>query len=129
MFSLFILYLVLLRNDKKFIFFLLSCHIVFFISTQKVQLFLESLLLLFIILKRKLIKNKIDLFIFIFLLSFYATAKLSYVLLSISPFFYFLIQNKKYIFHNLIYSLIVLLIFVLPLFLIIKIFGNPFLIL
>ena len=127
-FSLFILYLVLLRNDKKFIFFLLSCPlIVFFISTQKLQLFFGILyLLLFIILKRKLIKNKIDLFIFIFLLSFYATAKLSYVLLSIPLFFYFLIQNKKYIFHNLIYSLIVLLIFVLPLFLIkLKFFGNP----
>tara|TARA_Y100000590_G_scaffold375069_1_gene439755 strand:+ start:1279 stop:3027 length:1749 start_codon:yes stop_codon:yes gene_type:complete len=127
-FSIFLFYLIFSKSNKSFIFFIFSCPlIIFLISTQKLQLFFSILyLILFILVHQNLLKKKGEIFLFILLLSFYASAKISYVLIAIPLFFYFLILNKKNIYIIFVYSLIVFIIFFIPIFLIkLKFFGNP----
>ena len=61
------------RNHKNFSLILLSCPlIIYFISTQKLQLFFAILfLLLFILINKNLIKKKSELFILILLLTLF----------------------------------------------------------
>ena len=127
-FSLVIFFIIFYKYNKSFIFFIFSCPlIIFFISTQKLQLFFGILfLLLFILVHQKLIKNKIEIFLFLLLLSFYASGKISYILISLPLFFYFLFLNKKNLKLILFYSIFIFLFFFLPIFLIkYKFFGNP----
>ena len=81
-------------NNKNFALILLSCPlIIYFISAQKLQLFFGILyLLIFIIIHEKLIKNKIDLFLTIFLLVFYSSGNLSYILFTIPLYVYLFLQ-------------------------------------
>lgn len=125
-FSLLMFYFIF-QNKISFFKFLLSCPlIIFLISTQKLQLFFALLfLLLFYLVHEKKIKSKLEIFLFILLLSFYASGKLYYIFFSIVVFFYFIILNKDKSKDILFFSLINLLFF-LPIFLIkYKYFNNP----
>ena len=127
-FSLLVFFIVSFKYNKSFIFFIFSCPlIIFLVSTQKLQLFFGILyLLLFILVHQNLIKKKIEIFLFIILLSFYASAKISYILIALPLFFYYLILNKKNLILILIYSFTVFIFFFTPIFLIkYKFLGNP----
>jgi len=127
-FSLLVFFIVSFKYNKSFIFFIFSCPlIIFLVSTQKLQLFFGILyLLLFILVHQNLIKKKIEIFLFIILLSFYASAKISYILIALPLFFYYLILNKKSLNLILIYSFTVFIFFFTPIFLIkYKFLGNP----
>ena len=73
--TIFFFVIINFKNNKNFSLIILSSPlIIYFISAQKLQLFFGIIyLLLFILLKRDLIKNKIELFIFVILLTFYST--------------------------------------------------------
>ena len=103
---LFILYN--LKKNKNFIFILLSCPlIIFFISTQKLQLFFGLLyLLLFVLIHKNLIKTKLEFFVLILLLVFYSSGKLSYALITMPLYFYFFYKNAVKFKLILIYSFI-----------------------
>ena len=80
-------------NQKFFLILLSSPLIIYFISTPKLQLFFGILyLVLFIIINQNLIKNKLDLFITIILLTFYASGKTSYILLAAPLYFYLFLK-------------------------------------
>lgn len=126
--SFFLLSIIVYKKKNNFLYFLFSCPlIIFLISTQKLQLFFGILYLtLFILVNENLIKKKLEIFIFIFLLAFYASAKINYVLFAIPLYLYFLITKKSQIKLILIYSLFLFLFVFFPIFLIKYIyFGNP----
>ena len=83
--SFFLLSIIVYKKKNNFLYFLFSCPlIILLISTQKLQLFFGILYLtLFILVNENLIKKKLEIFIFIFLLAFYASAKINYVLFAI----------------------------------------------
>ena len=128
--NLFVLFFFIILNFKKhqnFSLILLSSPlIIYFISTQKLQLFFGILFLLtFIIIQNNFLKKKCELFILIFLLVFYSSAKVSYILFAVPLFVYFLYKNVKKIKYIFLYSGISFLVVYLPL-LILKqyYFGN-----
>jgi len=128
--NLFVLFFFIILNFKKhqnFSLILLSSPlIIYFISTQKLQLFFGILFLLsFIIIQNNFLKKKCELFILIFLLVFYSSAKVSYILFAVPLFVYFLYKNLKKIKYIFLYSGISFLVVYLPL-LILKqyYFGN-----
>ena len=126
--SFFLLSIIVYKKKNNFLYFLFSCPlIIFLISTQKLQLFFGILyLILFILVNENLIKKKLEIFIFIFLLAFYASAKINYLLFAIPLYLYFLITKKSQIKVILIYSLFLFLFVFFPIFLIKYIyFGNP----
>ena len=128
LFSLLVFFIVSFKYNKSFIFFIFSCPlIVFLLSTQKLQLFFGILyLVLFILVHQNLLKKKIEIFVFILLLAFYSSAKISYILIALPLYFYFLILHKRNLGLILIYSLFVFIIFFTPIFLVkFKYFGNP----
>ena len=127
-FSLLLFFIIFFKHNKSFIFFIFSCQlIIFLLSTQKLQLFFGILyLVLFILVHKNLLKKKVEIFLFILLLAFYASAKISYILIALPLYFYFLILNKRNLSLIIIYSLLVFFIFFIPVFLIkFKFFGNP----
>tara|TARA_Y100000590_G_scaffold458997_1_gene614930 strand:- start:1641 stop:3395 length:1755 start_codon:yes stop_codon:yes gene_type:complete len=116
-----------LKKHKNFLFILFSCPlIIFFISTQKLQLFFGLLyLILFILVHKNLLKTKLEFFIFVILLVFYSSGKMSYVLITAPLYIYFLYKNLNKFKLLIIYSLIAFLIVYLPLLLNKQIyFGN-----
>ena len=117
------------RENKNFILIILSCPlIIYFISAQKLQLFFGILyLLIFIIVNEKLIKNKIGLFITIFLLIFYSSGNLSYILFTVPLYIYIFLNYKKKWIEILFYSIISFLFTILPVFLIKHIYFSNFL--
>ena len=128
--NLFVLFFFIILNFKKhqnFSLILLSSPlIIYFISTQKLQLFFGILFLLsFVIIQNNFLKKKCELFILIFLLVFYSSAKVSYILFAVPLFVYFLYKNLKKIKYIFLYSGISFLVVYLPL-LILKqyYFGN-----
>jgi hypothetical protein len=128
--NLFVLFFFIILNFKKhqnFSLILLSSPlIIYFISTQKLQLFFGILFLLtFIIIQNNFLKKKCELFILIFLLVFYSSAKVSYILFAVPLFVYLLYKNVKKIKYIFLYSGISFLVVYLPL-LILKqyYFGN-----
>lgn len=126
-FTIFFLFLTSKKNFNFFL-FLFSCPLfIFLISTQKLQLFFSIIfLILFILIQKDKIKSKLEIFLFISLLSFYATGKVYYVLLSLLLLIYFLLNNKDKLKISIIFSLINLIIIFLPIFLLkYKFFGNP----
>ena len=126
--SLLILFIINIKKNNSFFLFLVSCPlIILFISTQKLQLFYSILfLVLFIVVHKKLVESKLEIFIFLLLLSFYASGKLSYVLIAGPLFIYFLFSKKKEYKFIFINSLICFLLTLLPVLLIkYNYFGNP----
>ncbi len=126
--SFFIFSLIIFKKKNNFFYFLISCPlIIFLISTQKLQLFFGILyLVLFILVNENLIKKKLEIFIFISLLAFYASAKISYILFAIPLYIYFLVFKKDEFKLIIFYSLIVFFIVFSPIFFIKYIyFGNP----
>ena len=117
------------KDHKKFSLILFSSPLlIYFISTQKLQLFFGILyLLLFIIIKKDLIKNKLGLFILVFLLVFYSSGNLSYLLFSIPLYFYLFAKFQKSWKLIILFSLISFIIILFPVFLIKQIyFKNIF---
>ena len=117
------------KDHKQFSLILFSCPLlIYFISTQKLQLFFGILyLLLFIIIKKDLIKNKLGLFIIIFLIVFYSSGNLSYILFSIPLYFYLFSKFHKSWKLIILFSLISFFITLFPVFLIKQIyFKNIF---
>ncbi len=106
-----------LKKNINFIFILLACPlIIFFISTQKLQLFFGLLyLLLFILVHKNLIKTKLELFIFILLLVFYSSGKISYILITLPLYFYFINKNINKFKLIFIYSFVSFLLIYFPL--------------
>ena len=92
------------KNNKNFIYLILSSPlIIFFISTQKLQLFYGLLYLyLFILILNEKKLDKFQIFCICFLIAFYASAKINYILLSLPLFIFFLIKNFKN-FQNIIF--------------------------
>lgn len=117
------------RENKNFILIILSCPlIIYLISAQKLQLFFGILyLLIFIIVNEKLIKNKFGLFITIFLLIFYSSGNLSYILFTIPLYIYIFLNYKKEWIKIIYYSAISFLFTLLPVFLIKHIYFSNFL--
>lgn len=117
------------RENKNFILIILSCPlIIYFISAQKLQLFFGILyLLIFIIVNEKLIKSKFGLFITIFLLIFYSSGNLSYILFTIPLYIYIFLNYKKEWIKIIYYSAISFLFTILPVFLIKHIYFSNFL--
>ena len=71
--------------------------IIYFVSAQKLQLFFGVLyLLLFILVHKKIIKEKFEIFLVVLLLTFYSSGKITYVLFSIPIFIYLLKNNIKF---------------------------------
>jgi hypothetical protein len=127
-FALLIFFLTFRKN--KFFFYLLLCTplIIFFISTQKLQLFFGLLYLnLFILVYENKLKSNFDFFLFIFLLTFYSSGKLTYILFSIFLFSIFLLKNKKSFKIIFLFLLICFLIHQFPILLYkFILFDNPF---
>ena len=114
-------------NQKFFLILLSSPLIIYFISTPKLQLFFGILyLVLFIIINQNLIKNKLDLFITIILLTFYASGKTSYILLAAPLYFYLFFKNISKWKNIIYYSLISFLIILLPIFITKQIYFDNF---
>ena len=86
------------KKKSFFYIFLCSPLIIFFVSTQKLQLFFGLLYLtLFILVYENKVKSKFEIFLFIFLLTFYSSGKLTYILFSAFLFLFFLYKNKNLI--------------------------------
>jgi hypothetical protein len=115
--SLLFLLMINFKDHKNFSLVILSSPlIIYFISAQKLQLFFGILFLLsFILINKNLLKRKVELFIFLLLLTFYSSGKLSYVLLTIPLFFYFFYINFKNWKKIFLYLIIAFSIIYLPL--------------
>ena len=115
------------KSHKNFSLIILSSPlIIYFISTQKLQLFFGVLyLLLFIIVNKNLFLKKKNYFIFTLLLIFYSSGKLPYILIATPLFVYFFyshIKNWKII---ILYSFYSFTIIYVPLLILKQIhFGN-----
>lgn len=128
-FSLLVFFFYFFNKKRLFLIILLSCPlIIFFISTQKLQLFFALLyLFLFYAVHKRLIKSNLDIFIFISLSVFYLSGKLSNLLFAIPLYIYFCYLNYSKIKIILLYSVFTFIIIQAPLLLIkFKLFGNPF---
>ncbi len=93
-----IFFLIFFFKDNKIFFYLiLSCPlIIFFISTQKLQLFYGLLYLyIFILILNKKSFNKFQILSICFLIAFYASGKMNYILLAVPLFIFFLIKHLK----------------------------------
>jgi len=128
LFALLIFFIIFKKN--KFFFYLLLCSplIIFFVSTQKLQLFFGLLYLnLFILVYENKLKSNFDYFLFIFLLTFYSSGKLTYILFSIFLFLFFLFKNKKNLKIIFLFLLICFFIHQFPILLYkFILFDNPF---
>ena len=115
------------ENNNFFLILFSSPLIIYFISTPKLQLFFAILyLILFIIINQNLIKNKLDLFVTIVLLTFYASGKTSYILLVAPLYVYLFIRYFAEWKNIIIYSLISFLIILLPIFITKQIYFDNF---
>jgi hypothetical protein len=126
-FSLFIFFLTF-RKKTFFYIFLCSPLIIFFISTQKLQLFFGLLYLtLFILVYENNIKSKFEIFLFVFLLVFYSSGKLTYILFSVFLFLFFMFKNKNSIKISFLFLFVSFFIHQFPiLFYKYSLFENPF---
>lgn len=117
-----------LNYKKKFNFYLilLSCPlIIYFVSVQKLSLFFGILyLLIFIQVNEKKIKNKLDLFLVIFLLAFYSSGNASYILFTVPLIIYVFVQKKHMWKQLILYSILSFIIILFPLFLVKQIYFS-----
>ncbi len=118
--------LIKFKEHKNFSLIVLSSPlIIYFISTQKLQLFFGLLyLLLFILINRELIKKKVELFIFILLLIFYSSGKFSYILFAIPLYIYFFYKNLTHWKFLILYSLLSFMFIYVPILAIKQIYFN-----
>ena len=126
--SIIIFSLFFLKEKKLFSLILLSCPlIIFFVSTQKLQMFFGLLfLLLFYLVHYKKIKSNKEIFLFIILIFFYSSGKISYILYSVPLFIYFLMINLKKIKFIFFSSLVAFCTIYFPIFYVkFILFGNP----
>jgi hypothetical protein len=96
----FSLLIFFLAFRKKSFYYILFCTplFIFFVSTQKLQLFFGLLYLsLFILVYENKIKSNFETFLFVFLLTFYSSGKLTYILFSGFLFLFFLYKNRNFI--------------------------------
>ena len=95
--TLFLVISLTYKHNKYFFYILLSSPlIIYFISTQKLQLFFALLfLILFIIVHTKKVQNKFELFVFALLLTFFSSGKFYYLIFSFILFCYFILKNKN----------------------------------
>ena len=105
-FSLLIL-IILLKKNRETVLLWLTCPLmIFFISTQKLQLFFAIIYLFSaIFVFNYKVKNKLEIFIICFLITFYSSGKMYYPLFSIPLLFVFFYKNNKY-FFNIIFFLL-----------------------
>ena len=125
--SLIFLICITYKENKNFLLIIFSSPlIIYFVSSQKLQLFFGVLyLLLFILIHKKTIQEKIELFFVVLLLTFYSSGKITYILFSAPLFLYLLKNNIKYYKDIFLYLLISFLIIYAPLLSIKQIyFGN-----
>ena len=117
------------KNHKNFIYILFSSPlIIYFISTQKLQLFFSILfLIIFIIINKGYLKTKFELFLSLLLLAFYASGNLSYILFAMPLYLFFLSTQKGNWFNIIFYSIISFLIILVPIFIIKQIYFQNFL--
>lgn len=117
-----------LNYKKKFNFYLilLSCPlIIYFVSVQKLSLFFGILyLLIFIQVNEKKIKNKLDLFLVIFLLAFYSSGNASYILFTVPLIIYVFVQKQHMWKQLILYSILSFIIILFPLFLVKQIYFS-----
>ena len=117
-----------LKEKNNFQLLLVSCPlIIFFISTQKLQLFfgLIYLFTLIYIFNFK-IKNKIEIFLVCYLLIFYSSGKMYYSLFALPLFVIFLIKNKQFFKSVIFYSFVSFFLILFPILLKKYIsFSNP----
>ena len=112
-----VVFLFVFRKNKYF-YYILFCSplIIFFISTQKLQLFFGIIYLsLFILIFENKLKNNYEIFLFAFLLVFYSSGKLTYLLFSFFLFLFFLFKNKNSIKKIFLYLFICFFIHQFPL--------------
>ncbi len=97
-----------LKEKNNFQLLLLSCPlIIFFISTQKLQLFFGLIYLFTVIyIFNFKIKNKIEIFLVCYLLIFYTSGKMYYSLFALPLFLIFLIKNKHFFKSIIFYSFV-----------------------
>lgn len=114
-----LIFLLTFQNNENFKKIIFSIPlIIFFISIQKLQLFYGLIFLsIFITIHKKLLANKIDLFITIYLIIFYCSGKLNYLVFGFIIFIYMFIKNFKQIKNIFIFSFSNFLIILLPIFL------------
>lgn len=114
------------KDNKNFLLLIFSSPlIIYFISAQKLQLFFGVLyLLLFILIHKKIIQKKFEIFLVIILLTFYSSGKITYILFSIPLFIYLIKNNIKLYKEIILYSLISCVIIYGPLLLIKQIYFN-----
>ena len=112
-----VIFLFVFRKNKYFYYFLFcSPLIIFFISTQKLQLFFGIIYLsLFILIFENKLKTNFEIFLFAFLLVFYSSGKLTYLLFSFFLFLFFLYKNKFCVKKIFLYFLVSFFIHQLPL--------------
>ena len=94
-----IVFLFASRKNKYF-YYILFCSplIIFFISSQKLQLFFGIIYLsLFILIFENKLKRNFEIFLFAFLLVFYSSGKLTYLIFSLFLFLFFIYKNKNFI--------------------------------
>ena len=126
----FINYFYLKKKNIINIFILSSPLIIFFISTQKLQLFFAFIYLSVIIslYEKKSFKN-LDLIFIAILINFFVSGKISYALVGLPLFLFSIIKIKnlhkikKFIFYNIVFFLIIYFPILLKKFLF---FGDPF---
>ena len=118
--------LIKFKDHKDFSLIMLSSPlIIYFISAQKLQLFFGIIFLLsFVLINKDLIKKKIELFIFIVLLAFYSSGKLSYILFAVPLYSYFFYKNLNHWRHIIFYSIISFIVVYVPLLTIKQIYFN-----
>lgn len=94
-----------LKDKNNFQLLLLSCPlIIFFVSTQKLQLFFGLIYLFSVIyIFNFKVKNKIEIFLVCYLLVFYTSGKMYYFLFALPLFVIFLLKNKQF-FKSVIFS-------------------------
>lgn len=123
-----ILFLISFQKNKDFKKIIFSIPlIIFLISTQKLQLFFALVFLsTFIIFYEEKIEKKTDVFIFLYLLLFYCTGKLNYVVFGFVIFIFFCFKNKKSLKNIFLFSPVNFLLFLFPILIFKYIhFGNP----
>ena len=93
--------------------------IIYFVSTQKLQLFFGLIYLItFIQIKDDRIKSKLELFVITLLLAFYSSGNSSYILFASVLFLYFFFKEQRQWRNLILFSLISFFITLLPIFVI-----------
>jgi len=125
-FSMVIFFLANKNKDNFWYIVLSSPLIILLISTQKLQLFYSLIFLQAFILIKQKNDQKISIFVILFLIFFYITGKLNYLLFGFILYIFFLLNYKRFLLNIVIYSIFFFLVITAP-FILIKFlsYGNP----